>query len=327
MKCFSMQRRQLLCAGATLPLLAVGARARAAAFPSGPVRIVVPFAPGGALDTVARMIQPSLTRELGQAIIIDNRPGAYNIIGTQEVARAAPDGQTLLFAAAPQALNTALGVKQPYDVMRDFEYVSLVARTPVIFIVHPSLPVHSLKDLVEWSKKQSGGIQFASAGVGSMPHLLGERFFHAEGVKAQHIGYKGSEPALQDLIGGQVKVMVDLFIPSGPQILAGTARGLAVAAAQPLPVLPDVPTMAASGYPGFEAYGFFGVIAPAKTPQPIIDKLNRAIVAATRDRKVHDSLVANGYEVVGSTPKQYRDFVKQQIDLWTPVVKQAHIKV
>lgn len=327
MKVFSMQRRQLLCAGASLPLLAVGARARAAGFPSGPIRMVVPFAPGGALDTVARMIQPVVTRELGQPLVVDNRPGAYNIIGTQEVARAAPDGQTLLFAAAPQALNTALGVKQPYDVMRDFEYVSLVARTPVIFIVHPSVPVHSLKDLVEWGKKQPGGIQFASAGVGSMPHLLGERFFHSEGVKAQHIGYKGSEPALQDVIGGQVKVLVDLYIPSGPQIRAGTVRGLAVAAAHRLPVLPDVPTTAESGYPGFEAYGFFGVIAPARTPKAVIGKLNQALVAATRDSKVHDSLIANGYEVVGSTPEQYRDFVKRQIDLWTPVVKQAHIKV
>lgn len=323
-----IQRRRLLRAGASLPLLlGAGAWAQQAAFPSRPIRVVVPFAPGGALDTVARTVQPAAEKVLGQSLVVENRAGAFNIIGTEVVAKAAPDGQTILFAAAPQAFNAALGLKMPYDVMRDFEYVSLVARIPAVFIVHPSLPVHTLKELVEWGKAQPGGIQFASAGVGSMPHLLGERFFRSVGLKAQHIGYKGSAPALADLIGGQVKVFIDVFVPSGPQILSGNARGLAIASKQRSPVLPDVPTMAESGYPGFEAYGFYGVAAPAKTPKPVIDKLNQAFVAAANDRSVHAALLASGYEVVGSSPEEYRAFIQQQIALWTPVVKEAHIEV
>jgi tripartite-type tricarboxylate transporter receptor subunit TctC len=321
------QRRTLLRACAALPLLAAaGARAQGGLF-KAPIRVVVPFAPGGALDTVARTVQPVASRLVEQSLVIENRPGAFNILGTEAVAKSNPDGETLLFAAAPQAFNTALGLKLPYDPLRDFEYVSLVARIPGLFIVHPSLPVHTLKDLVAWGKAQPGGIQFASAGVGSMPHLLGEWFFRHAGVKAQHVGYKGSAPALQDLIGGQVKVLIDVFVPSGPQILSGRARGLAVASDRRSPLLPDVPTAAESGYPGFEAYGFYGVVAPARTPKPIIQKLNEAFVTAANDRSAHASLIASGYEVVASSPSEYRRFVQQQIAQWTPVVKQAHISV
>lgn len=318
-------RRAILRAGAALPLVvAGGARAQGA---SQAIHIVVPYTPGGALDTVARAVQSVAGRALGRTLVIDNRPGAFNIIGSEAVAKAAPDGETLLFAAAPHAFNTALGVKLPYDPIRDFEYVSLVARIPGIFIVHPSLPVHTMKELIEWGKRQPEGIQFATAGVGSMPHLLGEQFFRGVGVKAQHVGYKGSAPALQDLIGGQVKVLIDAYVPSGPQILGGRARGIAVSSSRRSPVLPEVSTMAESGYPGYEGYGFYGVLAPAHTPKAMIEKLNRAFVAATNDREVRASLIALGYEVIGSSPAEYRKFVQDQIAHWTPVVKAAQIKV
>lgn len=320
-------RRTMLRAGAALPLLLSGAVRAQGAYPTRPIRVVVPFAPGGALDTVARTVEPVASRVLGQSLVIDNRPGAFNMLGTEIVANAPPDGHILLFAAAPQAFNTALGLKMRYDVMRDFEYVSLVARIPALFIVHPSLPVHTLKELVAYARKQPDGVQFATAGVGSMPHLLGEWFFRRAGVKAQHIGYKGSAPALQDLLGGQVKILIDAYVPSGPQILSGRARGLAIASARRSPVLPDVPTVAESGFPGLEAYGFYGVVAPARTPKPIIDKLNSAFVAATNDRAVRASLVAGGYEVIGSSPAEYREFVQKQIAQWTPVVKEAQIRV
>lgn len=320
-------RRKILQAGAALPLLAAGVARAQGAYPSRPIRVVVPFAPGGALDTVARTVEPVASRRLGQPLVIDNRPGAFNMLGTEIVAKAEADGQTLLFAAAPQAFNTALGLKMRYDVMRDFEYVSLVARIPALFIVHPSLPVNNLKELVEYARKQSGGIQYSTAGVGSMPHLLGEYFFRRAGVKAQHIGYKGSAPALQDLVGGQVKIMIDAYVPSGPQVLAGRARAIAIASARRSPVLPDVPTVAEGGYPGFEGYGFYGVVAPAGTPKTIVDQLNQAFVAATSDRAVRASLVAGGYEVIGSTPAEYRAFVQKQIAQWTPVVKEAQIEV
>lgn len=319
-------RRTILRAGAALPLVFAGAARAQGAYPTRPVRVIVPFAPGGALDTVARTVEPVASRVLGQSLVIDNRPGAFNMLGTEIVAKAEPDGQTVLFAAAPQAFNAALGLKMRYDVMRDFEYVSLISRIPAIFMVHPSLPVRNLKELVAYAKSQPDGIQFATAGVGSMPHLLGEFFFRRVGVKAQHIGYKGSAPALQDLIGGQVKIMIDVYVPSGPQILAGRAHGLAIASARRSPVLPDVPTMSESGFPDFEAYGFYGVVAPAGTPKLIVEKLNRAFVTATSDRGVRAALIAGGYEVIGSSPAEYREFVQKQIAQWTPVVKEAQIR-
>ncbi len=324
------ERRALLRAGLALPLAPfafAGAARGQGAYPTRPIRVVVPFTPGGALDTVARAVEPVASGLLGQPLVIDNRPGAFNMLGTEIVAKAEPDGQTLLFAAAPHALNTALGLKQRYDPLRDFEYVSLVARIPGLFIVHPSLPVRSLKELVEYARQQPDGVQFATAGVGSMPHLLGEYFFRRAGVKAEHIGYKGSAPALQELVGGQVKIMIDAYVPSGPQVLSGRARGIAIASLRRSPVLPDVPTVGESGFPGMEGYGFYGVVAPARTPQPIIEKLNKAFVAATGDRAVRASLVAAGYEVVGSSPAAYRQFVQEQIAHWTPVVKEARIQV
>lgn len=323
----NFRRRTLIRAGGMLPFLYAGATRAQGTYPTRPIRAVIPFAPGGALDTVARMVEPVASRVLGQALVLDNRPGAFNILGTDVVAKSQPDGQTLLFAAAPQAFNSALGLKLPYDPLRDFAYVSLVARIPALFIVHPSLPVRNLKELVEYGKKEPDGIQFATAGVGSMPHLLAEYFFRRAGVKSQHIGYKGSAPALQDLLGGQIKILVDAFVPSGPQILSGRVRGIAVASSRRSPVLPDVPTMAEGGFAGFEAYGFYGVAAPAGTPKPIIDKLNQAFVAAANDRAVRASLVASGYEVIASSPNEYRSFVQQQIAQWTPVVREAQIRV
>lgn len=321
------QRRAILRAGAALPLVLAGAGHAQTAYPAKPVRVVVPFTPGGALDTVARTVEPVASRTLGQSLVIDNKPGAFNMLGTEIVARAEPDGYTLLFAAAAQAFNTALGLKQRYDVMRDFEYVSLVARIPGLFIVHPSLPVRNLQELLAYARQQPGGVQFATAGVGSMPHLLGEYFFRRAGVQAQHIGYKGSAPALQDLIGGQVKILIDAFVPSGPQILSGRARAIAIASERRSPVLPDVPTTGEAGYPWLQGYGFYGVAAPARTPAPVIQTLHKAFETAVSDRAVRASLVASGYEVVGSTPAEYRAFVQQQIALWTPVVKDAQIKV
>ena len=308
-----------------------GARAFAeGAYPTRAIRMIVPFTPGGALDTVARAVAPIAGERLGQQVVIENRPGGFTVIGNEMVAKAAPDGYTLLFAAAPIALNTALGLKLPYDPMKDFEFVTLVARIPGIIVVHPSVAVSNLRELVEYARKESrekGSFQYATAGVGTMGHLLGEYFFSGQGVKSVHVGYKGSAPALQDLIGGQVSVLLDAYVPSGPQILSGRARGIAIATEKRSPVLPDVPTFAESGYAGFEAYGFYGVIAPARTPRAVIDKLNAAFVAAATDRKVRATLVASGYEVIANSPAEYRAFVRKQIDLWTPVVRKSNIKV
>ena len=325
-----IDRRKLLRVLGAASIALAGTAMAQSAYPDRSIRMVVPFTPGGALDTVARAVAPIASERLGQQVVIENRPGGFTIIGSDMVAKAAPDGYTLLFAPAPIAMNTALGLKLPYDPMKNFEYVTLVARIPGIVVVHPSVPVKNLKELVDYARRESaekGGFQYGTAGVGTMGHLLGEHFFTQIGAKPVHIGYKGSAPALQDLIGGQVKVIIDAYIPSGPQILSGRARGLAIATTKRSPVLPDVPTFAEAGFAGFEAYGFYGVAAPAGTPRAVIDKLYAAFVAATTDRKVRATLVSSGYEVIASSPAEYRTFVQKQIDLWTPVVKKSNIKV
>ena len=322
-----IDRRQLLRVLGAASFALAGTAMAQSAYPDRSIRMVVPFTPGGALDTVARAVAPIASERLGQQVVIENRPGAFTAIGNDIVAKAAPDGYTLLFAAAPIAYNTALGLKLPYDPMKDFEFVTLVARIPGLLVVHPSLPVKTLKELVDYAKSQTAGFQYATAGVGTMGHMLGEHFFTQQGVKPIHIGYKGAAPALQDLIGGQVKVLIDAYIPTGVQVAGGRARGIALATSKRSPVLPDVPTFAESGFPGLEAFGFYGVAAPAGTPKPLVHQLNAAFVAAASDRKVRASLVASGYEVMASSPAEYRAFVKNQIDLWTPVVKQSNIKV
>ena len=322
-------RRRLIQALAAAPLASSGAFAQGA-YPNRPIRMIVPFTPGGALDTVARAVAPIASERLGQQVVIENRPGGFTMIGNDMVAKAAPDGYTLLFAAAPIALNSALGLKLPYDPMKDFEYVSLVARIPGLLVINPALPIKNLKELVAYAKKENaekGSFQYASAGVGTMGHLLGEYFWSEQGVKQVHVGYKGSVPALQDLIGGQTKVLIDAYIPSGPQVVNGRVRGIALATSKRSPVLPDIPTFAEAGFPGFEAYGFYGVAAPGGTPKAIVDKLSDAFVAAASDRKVRATLVSSGYEVMASSPAEYRSFVQKQIALWGPVVKKSNIKV
>ena len=324
------RRRRLLGALGAAPFALAGKGFAQAAYPNHAIRMIVPFAPGGALDTVARAVAPIASQRLGRQVVIENRPGGFTVIGNETVAKAAPDGYILLFAAAPIALNTALGLKLPYDPLKDFEYVSLVARIPGLLVAHPSLPVDSLKSLVEYAKKESaekGGFQYATAGVGTMGHLLGESFFTAQGIKPIHVGYKGSAPALQDLIGGQVKVLFDAYVPSGPQVAAGRVRAIALATSQRSPVLPEVPTFAEAGFKGFEAFGFYGVVAPAATPRVLIEKINAAFVDAATDRKVRAMLVSNGYEVMASSPAQYKAFVRQQIDHWGPVAKRSNIQV
>ena len=323
-------RRRLIRTFAAAPLAAAAGAFAQAAYPSRNIRMIVPFTPGGALDTVARAVAPIASERLWQQVVIENRPGGFTMIGNDMVAKAAPDGYTLLFAAAPIALNSALGLKLPYDPMKHFEYISLVARIPGLLLVHPAVPATNLKELVAYAKKESaekGSFQYASAGVGTMGHLLGEYFFSEQGIKQVHVGYKGSVPALQDLLGGQTRVLIDAYIPSGPQVINGRVRGIALATSKRSPVLPDVATFSEAGFNGFEAYGFYGVAAPAGTPKAIVDKLNAAFVAAATDRKVRATLVSSGYEVTASSPAEYRAFVQKQIDLWGPVVKKANIKV
>jgi tripartite-type tricarboxylate transporter receptor subunit TctC len=295
-------------------------------YPKRSVRIVVPFAPGGALDTVARQVAQRLTDRLGQPFVIENKPGAANIIGNDTVAKSAPDGYTLLFAAAPIALNQVLGLKTPYDVQKDLTPISLVASGGVLILVHPSTPYHSMNDIVQAAKAAPDGLFYATAGVGSMPHLIGEYWKVEASAKLTHVSFKGSAPAMQAAVAGDVKVLIDGYIPSGSQIESGKLRPIAYAAPQRSKLMPNVPTTAEQGFPQLLGGGFFGLMAPAGTPKAIIDKVHAAVRDATREPEFRDKLTGLGYEVHGSTPAEYADYIRRQIERWTPIAKAADMK-
>ena len=295
-------------------------------YPSHAIRIIVPFAPGGATDVAARQVAQKMSERLGQPVLVENKPGAATVIANDLVAKASPDGYTLLFGAAPLALNTALGMKLPYDVFSDFAPISLVASIPVMLVVNPATPYRTLQDVEAAARNTAGGLSYATAGVGSSPHLIGELWRARSGAPLVHIGYKGAAPALQDTIGGTVPVMIDAYIPTGAQVAAGKLRGLAIAAERRSPVLPDLPTTAEQGRPELVASGYYGLLAPARTPQAIIDKLHAAVVAAVNGTELREKLISQGYEVHASTPAEYAAYIRREIERWTPIVKAAGIK-
>ena len=315
---------------AIVSAFAPGAQAQTASAadtcPARTVRVVVPFAPGGALDTVVRLVSQKLGEKFNQPFVVENKPGAANIIGNDLVAKSPPDGCTLLFAAAPIALNQALGIKTPYDVQKDLTPISLVASGGVFVLVHPSTPYKTMQDIVEASKAAPGGLNYATAGVGSMPHLIGEGWRVKSGAKLVHVGYKGSAGALQDAVAGTVTVLLDGYIPSGAQVAAGKLRAIAYGAPQRSALLPNVPTTAEQGFPDLVGGGFFGLMAPAGTPKALIDKIAAGVKEVLAQPDVRERLIRQGYEVHGSTPAEYSAYIRREIERWTPVAKAAGIK-
>ena len=321
----SFNRRQaLMTMTATAGLASFPALAEA--YPSKPIRVVVPYAPGGALDTVARLFSLRMGERLGVPFVVENKPGANTIIGNEMVVRAPADGYTILFAAAPLALNTALGIKEPYDVLKDLAPVMLIASTPCIVIANPSTPYKTLSDVIEASKADPKGLSFATAGVGSMPHLLGEALRVKTGANLTHIGYKGSTPALQDVMGGSVPLMIDAYTPGGVQVAGGKLRGIAIASPKRLPTLPDIPTTAEQGFPDIVGEAFQAILVPAGTPRGVIDKLHAAALAVSAEPEVRDRLAQSGYSMIASSPEGLTGYVKQEIDRWSPIVKEAGVK-
>ena len=297
------------------------------AYPAKPVRVIVPYTPGGALDTVARLFSLRMGARLGTNFVVENKPGANTIIGNELVTRAPADGYTILFAAAPLALNTALGIKEPYDVLKDLAPVMLIATTPVIFAVNTATPYRTLADIIAASKTDPKGLSFATAGTGSMPHLVGEALRMESGANLTHVGYKGSAPALQDVIGGSVPLMFDAYTPAGVQIAAGKLRGIAVASTSRMRALPDIPTTAEQGFPNLVGEAFQAMLVPAGTPRAIIDKLHAAALAVSREPDVRERLAQQGYNMTASTPEELTTYVRNQINRWTPIVKAAGVKL
>jgi tripartite-type tricarboxylate transporter receptor subunit TctC len=302
--------------------------AHAADYPTKPIRLVVPFPAGGTTDVLGRLLAQQLTTRLGQQIIVDNRPGAGGGIGADVVAKSAGDGYTLLLGAvSTHSINPSLYAKLPYDAVKDFVPISLVGTLPNVLVVNPGVPAKSVLELVTMAKKQPGTLTFASGGNGTTHHLAGELFQRMAGVQMTHVPYKGNAPAITDVIGGQVSMMFDNINNSLPHIKGNKLLPLAVTGATRSPVLPNVPTLAEQGYPGFNITSWFGLFAPAGTPQPVVAKLNAAVIAATHDKQVRDLLASEGIEAQGNTLDQFRTFLQAESTRWAKIVKDsgAHV--
>ena len=297
-------------------------------YPSKPIRIVVPFPAGGTTDLIARAAAQKLTESLGQPVVVDNRPGAGGNIGAELVAKSAPDGYTLLMGTVgTHAINASLYPKMPYDHVRDFAPIILIAGVPNVLVVNLSLPVNSVQELIAYGKANPGKLNFASSGNGTSIHLSAELFKTMTGVQMAHIPYKGSAPAIQDLAGGQVQLMFDNLPSALPLIKAGRLKALAVTSKTRAAVLPDVPTVAESGLPGFEASSWFGLLASAGTPQPVIAKVNAEIAKWLATPEAREKLTTQGANVAGGTPEDFARHIAAETAKWQKVVKDSGAKI
>jgi len=302
--------------------------ASAQSYPNRAIRLVVPFPAAGTTDILARAAAQKLTEAFGQSVVVDNRPGAAGNIGSDLVAKSAPDGYTLLMGTVgTHAINPSLYSKMPYDHVKDFVPVVLVAGVPNVLVVNPALPVNSVADLIKLAKDKPGQINFASSGSGTSIHLSGELFKTMAGVDITHIPYKGSSPALTDLMGGQVQIMFDNLPSALPQIKAGKLRAIAVTSLKRAPVLPDVPTISESGLPGFEASSWFGVLAPAGTPAPIVARINAEVNKWLQSTDARERLLSQGAEAAGGSPEQFANHIRAESEKWAKVVKASGAKV
>jgi tripartite-type tricarboxylate transporter receptor subunit TctC len=305
-------------------ILALSSQAIAQDYPNRTIRIIVPVGVGGITDILARLVGRSISDQLGQPVIIDNRTGAGGIIGTRAVAQAEPDGYTLLMVFPSHAANPALYASLPYDSEKDFAPVSMVTKVSEILLVPNSSPAKSVKELIELARK--GQLNYASVGVGSLAHLATELFLAMAGVKMTHIPYRGVPQAQQAVISGEVAAFFDTPITALPQIRAGAVRALGISAARRLDVAPEIPTIAEAGLPGYEVTGWNGILAPAHTPRPIIDKLNKTIVEALRTPELEKLLREQGLEPAGNSPEQFAQLMHADIEKWIRVTREAGIK-
>jgi tripartite-type tricarboxylate transporter receptor subunit TctC len=295
-------------------------------YPARTVRVIVPSAPGGGTDISARILAPQLTQQLGQQFVVENRAGAGTMIGGEAVARAAPDGYTLLMGISTLAINPAMYKKVPYDALKDLAPISQAVSLSNVLVVHPSLPAKSVKEFVALVKPRPGQVNFASAGVGTSPHLSMELFLVMTGVKMLHVPYKGSGPGVTDLIAGHVPVMMPNMLSAQPHIKSGRLRALGVTGSKRAPGAEDIPTIAEAGVPGYEAVQWYGLLAPAGTPRDIITRLHGATVKALQNPEVRQRLLNDGAEPVGSSPDEFAAYLRSETAKWAKVIQTAGIK-
>ena len=315
-----------LLAAVAIATAALCGTAHAQNYPSKPVTIVVPFPPGGATDIMARTLAEPLGKRLGQPVIVENRTGAGTMIASEHVSKATPDGHTLLLAASSLGIAPSLYSKVNYDPVKDFTPISLVASVVHVLSVHPSVPAKNVSELIAWVKANPTKANYGSVGAGTSTHLESELFATMAGVKMQHIPYKGSAPALMDLVGGNLPIMFDAYASSGPFIRENKIRLLAVTTAQRSKLLPDVPTVAESGLPGYEAMPWLGLVAPAGTPNAVLNKVHAELMEVLKDAAVQEKFRSLGLDIIGNKPAEFSDFIKKDIVKWAKVVKDSGAK-
>jgi len=317
---------QLALCALTACLSAASTAAYAQGYPTKPVRLVVPAAPGGGTDISARMIAPKLSEYLGQQVVVENRAGGGTNIGVEFVARAAPDGHTLLMGISSLTINPHTQSKIPYDAVKDFAPVSQVVVVPHLLVSHPSLPARSVKELIAFAKTRPGQLNFASGGVSSNPHLAMELFLSRTGLKMVHVPYKGVGPALGDLVAGHVSLTMANILSALPQVKNGRIRAIGVSSIKRATVTPDIPTIAEAGVPGYEVVQWFGILAPANTPREIIAKVHAVTVRALQDPAIKERFISDGGEPVGNTPEEFAAVIRADLKTWGKVIKDAGIK-
>ena len=322
-----MLRPALLACSCCLPVF-LAPSSHAQEYPARPIRLVVPWPPGGGVDIAARTIQPKMAEHLGQSVVVDNRAGASGVIGTQLAARAPADGYTLLLGAAgPNAILPLINPKTPYHALEDFAEVSHFANTVYVVVVNPSLPANSIRELVALAKASPGKLTVGVTGTASPAHITGEFLRASSGIDLVSVFYKGVAGAIVEVIGGQIASAIVTISPVLPQAKAGKLRVLAVTSGRRVVQLPNVPTLAESGYPGLEVVNWYGVLAPAGTPREVIGKLAEAISRTVKSPDVRERLIAAGLEVVDSTPAEYATFRKRDLSMWARMIKETNIRM
>jgi tripartite-type tricarboxylate transporter receptor subunit TctC len=308
------------------PVLFAGS-ALAQTYPTKPIRMIVPFAPGGGTDVIARLLATQMSQSIGRQVLVDNRAGANAIIGTEIVARAPADGYTLLFVSSPHSINPGLYPKLPYDTLKDFAPVSQAASSPYVLVVHASLPVKNVRDLIALAKARPGQIDYGSGGSGSSAHLAAELFKDMAGIDLREIPYKGAGPALAAVVAGEAALVFGNALTVKPHIQSGRVRALGIASAQRSVAAPELPTIAESGVPGYRADAILGMLAPAKTPRPVIELLNAEVHKAMRAPEMTERMKSLGVDVALTTPEGFGQVIESEMQRWGKVVRSLNLKV
>jgi len=317
---------RILAAAAALLVAAACLAQTGTSYPSRPVRLVIPFAPGGTNDVIGRIVAEKLSDRLGQPVIADNRGGANSIVGSEIVAHATPDGHTLLIVAAGFAMNPSLVKTLPYNSVRDFAPVGLVGGGPYLMVVHPAVPAKKVGEFVAWARSRPGQVNYASVGVGSPPHLAAELLKSTAAIDMQHVPYKGGGAVLPDLLAGRVSLFFGSISTLGPHVLANRLRAIAVTTAKRSPALPEVPTFIESGLPGYEMNGWYGLLAPGKTPRAILGRINKELRLVLDDADTRKQFARRGMDPLPGTAEEFAALIRSEIPKWAKVIKAAGIK-